>query len=52
MKIEALSKNVPSEGCEGGLILDEMAIQSDLQFYSRDDKAYLIGFKDLGEDCS
>ena len=33
MKNEAMHKNIPPEGYEGGLILDEMSIQSDLQFY-------------------
>jgi len=47
MKNEALHKNLPPEGYEGGLILDEMSIQSDLQFYSKNGKTYLIGFTDI-----
>lgn len=50
MKNEAIRKDIPSEGLEGGLILDEMAIQSGLQFYTRDNKVYMTGFTDLGEE--
>ncbi|CAG2190200.1 unnamed protein product [Mytilus edulis] len=35
MKIEAMHRNLPPEGYDGGLVLDEMSIQSDLQFYSK-----------------
>jgi hypothetical protein len=34
MKNEALSRNLPPDGYEGGLILDEMSIQSNLEFCS------------------
>jgi hypothetical protein len=50
MRSEAICKNLPPEGFEGGLILDEMSIQSDLQFYSKDGVEYLVGFTDLGEE--
>ena len=32
MTNEAQIKNIPPEGHEGGLVLDEMSIQPDLQF--------------------
>lgn len=47
MKNEALSRNLPPDGYEGGLILDEMSIQSDLEFCSRDGNVYLWGFKEV-----
>jgi hypothetical protein len=52
MKNEALSKNIPAEGYEGGLTLDEMSVQADLQFYSRDNKTYLTGFSDMGSESA
>ena len=52
MKNEAVNKNIPPEGYEGGLMLDEMSIQSDLQFYSRDNKIYITGFTDLGDESA
>jgi hypothetical protein len=38
---------MPSEGYEGALIFDEMTIQSDLQFYSKNGIKYLIEFTDI-----
>ena len=35
MKNEAVNKSTPPEGNKGGLMLDEMSIESDLQFHSR-----------------
>ncbi|CAG2254808.1 unnamed protein product [Mytilus edulis] len=35
MKNEAMHRNLSPEGYDGGLVLDEMSIQSDLQFYSK-----------------
>jgi hypothetical protein len=35
MRNEAALKNIPPEGYEGGLIIDEMSIQPDLQFKKR-----------------
>ncbi|KAK3099914.1 hypothetical protein FSP39_011714 [Pinctada imbricata] len=46
MQNEALLKNVPEEGKEGGLMLDEMSIQTDLQMYCKNGKHYIIGFKE------
>lgn len=50
MRTDAECKNLPPEGYEGGLILDEMSIQPDLQFYCKDGRHHLIGFTDLGEE--
>ena len=47
MKNEVLHRNMPSEGYEGGLIFDEMTIQSDLQFHSKNGIKYLIEFTDI-----
>lgn len=52
MKNETLNKNIPPEGYEGGLALDEMSIQSDLQFHWRDNKTYITGFTDLGDESA
>lgn len=47
MSYEAKVKNVSPEGLEGGLIVDEMSIQPDLQFKKRDKEIELIGFTEL-----
>lgn len=47
MSYEAKVKNVSPEGLEGGLIIDEMSIQPDLQFKKRDKEIELIGFTEL-----
>lgn len=47
MQNEAMQRDLPPEGYEGGLILDEMSIQSDLQFYSKNGKKYLVGFTEV-----
>lgn len=47
MKNEAIQRNLPPEGYEGGLILDELSIQSDLQFYSKNEKKYLVCFTEV-----
>lgn len=52
MKTEAESKNIPPEGYEGGLALDEMSIQSDLQFYCKDGEYYLTGFTEISEESN
>ena len=44
MRNEAALKNIPPEGYEGGLIIDEMSIQPDLQFKKRGGDIQLIGF--------
>ena len=43
-------KHSATGGYEGRLILDEMSIQPDLQFYCKDGRHHLIGFTDLGEE--
>ena len=50
MKNEALHRNLPTEGYEGGLILDEMSIQSDLQFYCKNGQTYLTGFTEISNE--
>jgi hypothetical protein len=44
MTNEAKLKNIPPAGFQGGLIIDEMAIQPDLQFRKRNNDIELIGF--------
>jgi len=44
MSNEAQAKNIPPEGYQGGLIIDEMSIQQDLQFSKTKDNIHLIGF--------
>lgn len=51
MKNEALSRNLPPEGYEGGVLLDEMSIQSDLQFYSKDGVTYMTDLKELNDEA-
>lgn len=41
---EAQAKNIPPEGYKGGLIIDEMSLQQDLQFNKTNDNIRLIGF--------
>ena len=50
MKNEALSRNIPSEGFEGGLIMDDMSIQCYLQFYFKEGVKYLVGFTEITEE--
>jgi len=50
MKNETLSRNLSPDGYEGGLILDEMSIQSNLEFCSRDGYVYLWGFKEVTDE--
>ena len=47
MANEAKFKSVPPEGHEGGLIIDEMSIQPDLQFSKRGGTIELIGFTEV-----
>ena len=49
MKNEAKLQNIPTEGYEGGLIFDEMAIQEDLQRKLCETEFGLIGFVDSCE---
>lgn len=44
---EARLKNISPEGYKGGLIIDEMSIQPDLQFKKKDGQIELIGFTEL-----
>lgn len=44
MANEAKLKNIPPAGYEGGLIIDEMSIQPDLQFRKQNNDIKLIGF--------
>lgn len=39
--------NIPPEGYEGGLALDEMSIQPDLQMYCKDGKYHISRFTDI-----
>ena len=47
MKSEAESLNLPSEGYEGGLLLDEMSIQDDLQLKRIGNEYMIIGFVEV-----
>jgi hypothetical protein len=40
----------PPEGYEGGLLIDEMIIQQDIQFSKKGGTLKLIGFKDFTEE--
>ena len=50
MKNEAISRNLPPHGYEGGIILDEMSVQSDLEFCSKDGKTYVWGFTEVTDE--
>ncbi|CAG2224497.1 unnamed protein product [Mytilus edulis] len=50
MANEAKLKNIPPEGYEGGLIIDEMSIQQDLQLKKDKWKIELIGFTELSPE--
>lgn len=43
-------QNHSNRGVLGWIILDEMSVQADLQFYSRENKTYLIGFNDMDSE--
>jgi len=47
MKSEAESLNLLSEGYEGGLLLDEMSIQDDLQLKRIGNEYTIIGFVEV-----
>ena len=47
MANEAKLKSIPPEGYHGGLIIDEMAIQPDLQFRRINGEIELIGFTEI-----
>ena len=44
---EAQIKNIPPEGYGGGLVIDEMSIQPDLQFSKKKGDIQLIGFQEV-----
>lgn len=46
MANEAKIKNIPPAGFQGGLIIDEMSIQPDVQFKKLNNSIQLIGFTD------
>lgn len=50
MCMQAKHQALPPEGYMGGLILDEMAIQPDLQIIRRDGSSQLLGFPYLGPE--
>lgn len=47
MSNEAKLQNIPPEGFAGGLIIDEMYIQPDLQFSKKNNDIKLIGFTEV-----
>lgn len=53
MHEEASRKSLPEEGWFGGIVMDEMSIQSDLQICKSGDLVELAGLLDVGEEgCS
>ena len=50
MFMEAQRRNIPDDGMIGGIIFDEMAVQSDVQISKNGDVVELVGFTDLGEE--
>ena len=52
MHNEAKRNQIPKVGFIGGLILDEMNIQKDLQVSNRGGDWKMIGFPDMGEGCN
>ena len=50
MHKEALSKNIPPQGMSGGIIIDEIAIQDDIQIEYTQDGSKLVGLVDIGEE--
>jgi hypothetical protein len=47
---EAKRRSIPEEGYTGGIIIDEMSIQSDIQICKNNDVIELAGFMDVGEE--
>ena len=47
----AKNQNICKEGNEGGLLIDEMAIQEDLQFQRRGEDYELIGFSETVQEA-
>ena len=52
MMLEAKNQGISPDGYEGGIIIDEMTIQSDIQFSKKGGGISLIGFKDITKDES
>ena len=51
MYMEALHEHLPDTGYYGGLILDEMSIQPDLQIVRRAGNSHMLGLVDLGKEA-
>ena len=51
MYMEALHQNLPDTGYYGGLILDDMSIQPDLQVVRREGSSHLVGLAELGKEA-
>ena len=52
MRKEALKWKIPASGYRGGIMLDEMSIQEDLQLKEENGLMKLVGLVDLGEEDS
>ena len=50
MHTEAKSKNIPPQGMSGGIVIDEMSIQDDLQIEYTKEGSKLVGLVDLGDE--
>ena len=50
MLTEAKRRNIPEDGMIGGVIFDEMAVQSDVQISKNGDVVEVVGFTDLGAE--
>jgi hypothetical protein len=50
MLAEARRLNLPEHAYTGGIIIDEMSIQKDLQISKNGDVIELVGFEDIGEE--
>lgn len=51
MKSIAVEQNVSKGGYKGGLMIDEMAIQEDLQLKRTGENYELVGFTDIVEEA-
>ena len=49
MRSEALKQGVPDAGWHGGVSIDEMQVQDDLQIVKRGSGWHLVGFVDMGD---
>lgn len=48
--MEAKRRNIPDDGMVGGIIFDEMAVQTDIQISKSGDIVEIVGFTDIGEE--